>query len=68
MVAQIDEQYAAMVADAVTPAGNADGLADVFFAELAAGVGAIGVHGNPDGKSVARCLAEFCPRVKGAGF
>ena len=66
MVAQVDEQHAAMVADAVAPAREADGLADMVFAELAAGMGAIGVHGNPGEKGLGRCLAEFCPGVKGA--
>ena len=47
MVAQVDEQHAAMVADAVAPAGQADGFADMGFAEIAAGMGAIGVHGGP---------------------
>ena len=52
VVAQIDEQQPAMVADAVHPAGEADGLADVVGAERAAGVASVAVHGgNP------RCLA-----------
>ena len=45
MIAQIDEQHAAMVALAVNPARQADGRADIGGAELGAGVGAIGVHG-----------------------
>ena len=36
MIAQIDEQHAAMVADAMAPAGKTDGLADVAFAKRAA--------------------------------
>ncbi len=36
MVAQVDEQHAAMVADTVAPAGQPHGLADIGFAELAA--------------------------------
>ena len=36
MVAQIDEQHAAMVADTMTPAGKTGGLADVAVAERAA--------------------------------
>ena len=44
MVAQIDEQHAAMIALAVDPAGQADGLADVGGAKRGAVVGAIGVH------------------------
>ncbi len=44
MVAQVDEQHAAVVADAVAPAGEPRLLADVAFAQLAAGMGAIAVH------------------------
>ena len=44
MVAQIDEQHAAMVADAMAPAGQPDLLADVALAERAAGMGAVTVH------------------------
>ena len=36
MVAQIDEQHAAMVADTMAPAGKTGGLADVALAERAA--------------------------------
>jgi hypothetical protein len=38
MVAQVDEQHAAMVADAVAPAGQADLIADVALTKRAAGV------------------------------
>jgi hypothetical protein len=44
MVAQVDEQQAAMIADAVAPAGDAHRLANMGVAELAAGVGAIAMH------------------------
>ena len=44
MVAQIDEDHAAVVADTVNPAGEADGFADLGLAELPAGVGAIDAH------------------------
>ena len=44
MVAQVDEQHAAMVADAVAPAGEPDGLADMAVAEFAAGVRAVAMH------------------------
>ena len=46
VVAQVDEQQAAMVADAVAPAGQPRLLADVACAQLAAFVGAITVHGD----------------------
>ena len=49
VVAQVDEQHAAMVADAVNPAGQAHGLADLALAKLAAGMGAIAVHDCPGG-------------------
>jgi hypothetical protein len=46
MVAQVDEDQPAMVAAPVDPARQADGLPDIGLAKLAAGVGAIGVHGG----------------------
>src|SRR5262249_25161024 len=42
-----DEQHAAMIADAMAPAGKAHLLADVACAQGAAGVGAIAVHALP---------------------
>ena len=44
MVPQIDEHQPAMVALAMNPAGQADGLARVGEAQRAAGMGAIDVH------------------------
>ena len=44
MVAQVDEQQAAMVADAVHPAGKTDGLADIGFAKSGTSVAAVAVH------------------------
>ena len=44
MVAQIDEQHAAMVADAMAPAGKAHIFVDVARAEFAAFMAAIAVH------------------------
>jgi hypothetical protein len=46
VIAQIDEQHAAVVADTVAPAGEADGLAGMLFAKRAAGMGAVAVHQN----------------------
>src|SRR6185369_1161237 len=45
MVAQVDEQHAAMVADAVAPARQPDGLANMALAERAAGMGPVTMHG-----------------------
>ena len=45
MVAQVDEQHAAMVADAMTPARQANGFADIALAERAAGMGPVTMHG-----------------------
>jgi hypothetical protein len=45
MVAKIDEEQPAMIADAMHPARKPHGLADIFFAERAASMAAIGVHG-----------------------
>ena len=48
MVPEVDEDQIAVVALAVDPAGDADGLAGAGGAELTAGVRAIGVHnGKP---------------------
>ena len=44
MVPQVDEHDPAMVAPSVQPARNLDGLADMGFAQLPAGMGAIGMH------------------------
>ena len=44
MVAEVDEQDAAMIAQAIHPAGKFDGLARVSRAELITGVCAIRVH------------------------
>jgi len=44
MVAQVDEQQAAVVAFAVNPAGDFDRLALVGKAKLTTSMGAIGVH------------------------
>src|SRR5262249_47463969 len=49
VVAQVDEQHAAMVADAMAPAREANLPADVARAKRAAGVGAVTVHGGPSG-------------------
>ena len=46
VVAQVDEQQAAMVAHAVHPARQADGLADVGLAQVRAGVAAVAMHGH----------------------
>ena len=52
MVAQVDEQHAAMVADAVAPAGEPHVAADVAVAQRAAGMAAIAVHRHRPGFSV----------------
>ena len=46
VIAQVDEQHAAVVADAVAPAGKPGGFTDVLGAQGAAGVGAIAMHGG----------------------
>jgi hypothetical protein len=45
MVAEIDEQQPTMVANSVAPARQADGLVDVCFAQRAAGMGPVTMHG-----------------------
>ena len=44
VVAQVDEQQVPVVALAMDPAGQANGLADVGFAQLATGMGAVRMH------------------------
>jgi hypothetical protein len=44
MVAQVDEEHAAMVADAVAPAGEAHALADFGLAQFSTSVRAVTVH------------------------
>ena len=44
VVAQIDEQHAAMVAHAVHPSGEADGLAHIGLRQVGAAVAAVSVH------------------------
>ncbi len=77
MVAQIDEQEVAMVALAVNPAREPDSLADMRGAQLAAIVGAIGMHvrttfeRNICGKSEAERFAParaLCPRDEGVSM
>ena len=65
MIAQVDEQHAAVVALAVDPAGKADGLADVGSAELAAIMGAIRVHlpADSDVRKFAAALTGAKPFV-----
>ena len=53
MVAQVDEQQAAVIAHAQHPARQADGRARVGRAKGGAGVAAVGVHGgSPDRRQV----------------
>lgn len=44
--AQIDEKQIAMIPLAIDPAGNPNGLADMFGPELTTGMGTISVHGK----------------------
>jgi hypothetical protein len=75
MVAQVDEQHAAMIANAMAPAGQANGLVDVTVAERAAGVGPVTMHetsknnvGGPNrGPEAARKEAEGLPDAFGRG-
>ncbi len=46
MVAQIDEQHAAMIADAMAPPGKPDLGADVALAQFAAFMAAVTVHAH----------------------
>ena len=46
MVAQVDEEHAAMVANAMAPARQPDIGADVGEAQIPAGMSTIAVHGT----------------------
>jgi hypothetical protein len=46
MIAQIDEQHPTVIALAVDPARQADGLPDIIGTQRAAGVGAVKMHRN----------------------
>jgi hypothetical protein len=59
MVAQIDEQHAAMVADAVTPARKPDDGADLLGAQRAAIMGTIPMHQGLEGAPVPHARVEF---------
>ena len=58
MVPEVDEQEAAMVADAVRPAGKPDRLADIGLAEGGTGVAAVAVHG------VCFLASDHCVRLR----
>jgi hypothetical protein len=45
MVTHIDKNQAAMITLAMYPAGNPSGVASIFSAKRATGMGTIGVHG-----------------------
>jgi hypothetical protein len=44
VIAQVDKQNTAVIANAVHPAGQADSFADVGRRQIGAGVAAIGMH------------------------
>ena len=64
MVAQIDEQQLPVITLAVHPAGQAHRLADMGGAQLAAVVGAIGMHGGLVVRSHGTSKAHHCRGVK----
>jgi hypothetical protein len=53
MIAQVDEQNAAVIADAVDPPGQADGLSDMGLSQIGAGMAAICVHFHSPGPGTA---------------
>jgi hypothetical protein len=57
MIAQIDEEQIAMVAAAVNPAGDSDGLPTCSGAQLAAGMGTVAMHGSSLSFSENGCLS-----------
>ena len=67
MVAQVDEQQAAMVADAMAPARQPRLAADIGRAQRAAGMGAIAVHGIGARQCRAERLMQGAACQGGAG-
>jgi hypothetical protein len=67
MIAQVDEQKTAVIADAVAPAGQPDLLADVGFAQDAAGVGAVAMHDDERASMLSRGKAHARPRLSRTG-
>ena len=57
MVAQIDEQHAAVIADAMAPAGQPDVGAVLGEGQGAAGMGAVAVHDCQSFRKRRRCAA-----------
>jgi hypothetical protein len=68
MVAQVDEQHTAMVANAMAPAGQADRLADMAVAERAAGVGPVTMHGIPKNQMSEDRIEGQKPPRRASGF
>ena len=68
MVAQIDEQQAAMVADAVHPARQPHIIAHVRRRQSGAGVGAIAVHFQVSFEGWSRAETAPDKRMRGAGL
>ena len=66
VVAQVEEEDAAVVALVEDPAGEAGGLARVLDAELVAGVGAVGVHGGRTGSEVRRFERSQVRKLEGS--
>jgi hypothetical protein len=58
VVAQIDEQDAAVVANAVAPAGEAHGRADIGGAQVAAGMSTITMHAAHHSRATGRVKAS----------
>src|ERR1700759_5759376 len=63
MIAQVDEQDTAMVADAMAPAGQTNVLADIALSERAAGVGPVTMHRiSISQMSENRATSTACPK------
>ena len=57
MIAQVNKQNTAVIADPMHPAGQANGLADLRSGQRGAAVGAIGMHGARFLQGVCECRA-----------
>jgi hypothetical protein len=64
MITQVDEEQVAVIALAMHPSREPDGLADVAGAQGCAGMGTIGVH-DQVGSLAKNCGEKRAPRFTG---
>ena len=68
MIAQVDKEYAAVVANAMTPARQANGFANMALTERAAGMGPVTMHECLNRMSEGRSGGQMAGPKERAGF